>query len=85
MFGQLEQRFPILLNKIRMATERIPTVVTACFILHSVAKFLNDPEFEADIGDEMHEEIGVPDLGDASLHRRGALRRNQIANTIAGL
>lgn len=83
MFGQLKQRFPILQNKIRIATERIPLVITACFILHNVAKFLNDPDFECEVNPEANEQ--VEDLNGGNLLRRGQARRNQIAITIAGL
>lgn len=84
MFGQLKQRFPILQNKIRIATERIPLVITACFILHNVAKFLNDPDFECEA--PLQENEQEEDLNeDGSLLRRGQARRNQIAITIAGL
>ncbi|CAH1962759.1 unnamed protein product [Acanthoscelides obtectus] len=43
-FGQLKQRFPILHNKIRVDTEKVPSLVMSCFILHNVAKHLNDEE-----------------------------------------
>lgn len=39
-FGQLKARFPILKGPIRLKTERIPTIIVACFVLHNVAKYL---------------------------------------------
>lgn len=84
MFGQVKQRFPILQNKMRMATERVPSMIVACFILHNVAKFLNDPEFEEE--QPIHQDEGnVEHFADNNLYRRGEARRNQIATTIAGL
>ncbi|CAH1967270.1 unnamed protein product [Acanthoscelides obtectus] len=54
--GQLKQRFPILHNKIRVDTEKVPSL--SCFILHNVAKHLNDEDFAVDIpGDGEQEEI----------------------------
>lgn len=86
MFGQLKQRFPILHNKIRVATQRIPSIVLACFILHNVAKFLNDPEYETDDETRSETEDGEErDFDAANLRRRGETRRSQIATTIAGL
>lgn len=39
-FGQIKQRFPILQSKIRLSSERIPSIITACFTLHNIAKYL---------------------------------------------
>ncbi|CAH1959350.1 unnamed protein product [Acanthoscelides obtectus] len=47
-FGQLKQRFPILHNKIRIDTEKVPSLVMSCLILHNVAKHLNDEDFAVD-------------------------------------
>lgn len=80
-FGQLKQRFPILYSKIRVSIERIPPLITACFVLHNVAKYLNDPEFEVieedNISTDNHD-----NAIDGNLNRRGAIRRNRIANLI---
>lgn len=45
-FGQLKRRFPILLYTCRVKLENVPKVITACVVLHNVAKALNDPDFE---------------------------------------
>lgn len=49
MFGQLKQRFPILQSTIRLKTDRVPTMIVACFTLHNVAKFLKDEDFSEPI------------------------------------
>lgn len=87
MFGQLKRRFPILANTIRVSTQRIPQLISACIVLFNVSKFLNDPEFDGD-GDEG--EAGDQDNQmenedqNNTVYRRGAARRNQIAIAIAG-
>lgn len=82
-FGQLKQRFPILQSKIRVATERIPSFITACFILHNAAKFVNDPDFEMQRAADF-EPVDIPtpdyDLEINSLQKRGEKRRGLIAN-----
>lgn len=86
MFGQIKNRFPILQNKIRIATKRIPSFIIACFILHNVAKYLNDPDFETEtnIPDNGTYTSELGDYNQTSLRRRGEVRRNQVANIIAG-
>lgn len=81
-FGQVKQRFPILMNKIRMSTERIPSMIAACFILHNVAKYLNDPNFEEE--EEEQNVLEIPDhiVNDANVVRRSQNIRNHLANTI---
>lgn len=78
-FGQLKQRFPILHHKIRLATEKIPRVITCCFILHNIAKHLRDQDFEVDL-----QPPGVlPVLLDhENATRRGIERRLEITNLI---
>lgn len=86
-FGQLKQRFPILQYKIRVATELVPTVIGSCFILHNVAKFLNDDilpgneplttSSERSDEEEVFEEVGRQKRIDA-----GKIKRQSIAGTI---
>lgn len=83
-FGQLKKRFPILHSQIRVATERVPSIVLACFILNNVAKHLKDPDYGEDL-DDTEEEAENDHTIDNTLRRRGVARRNQIATTIAGL
>lgn len=85
-FGQLKKRFPILHGQMRVATERVPSIILACFILHNVAKYLLDPDYEydEDLNSDTENE-DEDDTTDANLRRRGVARRNQIATTIAGL
>jgi hypothetical protein len=78
-FGQVKQRFPILHQKVRLATEKIPRVITCCFMLHNTAKHLRDPDFEVDF-----QPPGVlPVLLDhENATRQGKERRFEIANLI---
>lgn len=78
MFGQLKNRFPFLLNKIRTATERVPDLVAACCVLHNVATYLKEEQFEGDVDEEPEEFAGTAMVdGD-----RGAFRREAIVNSI---
>ncbi|KAF2896252.1 hypothetical protein ILUMI_09923 [Ignelater luminosus] len=61
-FGQLEQRFPVLQNTIRISLQFIPMFIVACFVLHNVAKYLkNDAVME---GGNIQEEGNRNDLDD---------------------
>lgn len=84
-FGQVKQRFPILQSKIRLATERVPSVILCCFILHNVAKHIQDEDFEIrDLNDG--EDFNVPVEHDGiRIRERGQQRRDEIATAIYGL
>lgn len=88
-FGQLKQRFPILYQKIRISTERIPAFITACFILHNIAKYLQDPPFDEEDGSIDDNEENPDDnydraeIAEREVLRRGKLQRNAIANAIS--
>lgn len=82
LFGQLKRRFPMLQNTIRVATQRVPSFIIACFVLHNVAKTLNDQDFEGE-DETVEEPCNSEEYVEANLLRRGKLRRNQIANAIA--
>jgi hypothetical protein len=45
-FGQLKSRFPILQYKIRNKIENIPSIIICCVVLHNIAKFLKDDDFD---------------------------------------
>lgn len=80
-FGQLKQRFPILYQKVRINTERIPNLITSCFVLHNVAKYLNQDPFEPpELQLDEPEPINEVVVGD--LHRRGKTKRTAIADLI---
>lgn len=86
MFGQLKRRFPILGNTIRVATRRIPQLISACIVLFNVAKFVNDPEFDEDDHNDEEEAHAEEPNEHETLLIRGTARRNNIAATIlAGL
>ncbi|CAH2000279.1 unnamed protein product [Acanthoscelides obtectus] len=88
-FGQLKQRFPILHNKIRFDTEKVSSLVMSCFILHNVAKHLNDEDFAVDIpGDGEQEEIHnqhTADYADGVIRQRGQFRRDAMSRIILGV
>lgn len=55
VFGQLKKRFPALGNRIRVATANVPKMITACCVLHNVAKYLNEPDVEGPCVEEEEE------------------------------
>lgn len=86
MFGQLKRRFPILANTIRVSIRHVPQLITACMILHNIAKFLNEPQFD-DENDEEEEEAGPDEMNqeERNLLERGQAKRDLIATVIQGL
>ncbi|CAH1977915.1 unnamed protein product [Acanthoscelides obtectus] len=42
VFGQLKQRFPILVNRVRLAIRNSPKIIICCAVLHNIAKYLQD-------------------------------------------
>ncbi|XP_047136721.1 uncharacterized protein LOC124813551 [Hydra vulgaris] len=83
-FGQLKRRFPILRYCVRIKPEMIATCITACFILHNIAKTLNNPDFENEDVEEDDEEI-VPEIEEGNeqqLRLLGQQCRNEIALAI---
>jgi hypothetical protein len=86
-FGQLKRRFPILQGHIRVKLQKIPSVIIACFVMHNVSKYLNDPEDFPAFTDALNNE----DYNDAEINnderirRRGQDRRRQIADVLHDL
>lgn len=78
-FGQLKNRFPILKGKVRLKTDRIPTIIICCFVLHNVAKFLKDADY-----DEFYfeENTPIPSRLRENLSQ-GQNRRNEIAHQLS--
>lgn len=81
-FGQIKRRFPILRYGIRLKMENISTCIVACFILHNIAKELNEPDFE--IEDDFEEELQIEERRDVGnqLRIQGQNRRNDLADVI---
>ena len=83
-FGQIKKRFPILGNRIRVATEKIPKIVICCAVLHNIGKHLNDVfEIDEDAGNEScshdDEYDEVEEDGDRLLRMQGQQKRDEIA------
>ena len=52
-FGVLKRRFHVLHSEVRMAPDRVCTIVVACCILHNIAVILGEPDPEdCDMEDE---------------------------------
>lgn len=81
-FGQVKQRFPILQHKIRVATEKVPQIISCCFILHNVAKYLRDDDFPLEENREENVEGGQIEDQNIRVRERGIIRRMEIANII---
>lgn len=88
-FGQVKKRFPILHYKVRTALQTVPSVIICCFVLHNVAKYLNDtdnfPELEEDCDEgepEPAEEVGPVALSERRVRELGQQKREQIAASL---
>ena len=76
-FGLLKHRFHILHSEIRMAPDRVCTIIVACFVLHNMAVNLRESEVDdVHVDDEdcdVQEKYHGPENGKAV--------RKHIANT----
>jgi hypothetical protein len=74
-FGQLKRRFLILQYVCRVLSQRIPSIIICCFVLHNVAKHLIDVGF---VGNEegVNGEDAPIDVGE--LRQRGCHKRSDI-------
>lgn len=86
-FGQLKSRFRMLRVPVRIKTSRVPHFIMAAFILHNVAKKLNDIhtfDDEDDRNDSSDDEDNIEDNFDRDTRGRnrqkdaGMQKRNQI-------
>ena len=66
-FRLRKRRFHLLHSEIRMAPDRVCTIIVACIVLHNMAIHLREPKVDNGlIGDEeydLHEEYRGPDNG----------------------
>lgn len=81
-FGQVKSRFPMLQCGLRLKLETIPIAIACAFILHNVAKYLNDAD-----DFEVVEEEEVPIIAQVhdpllSLREKGEQKRFQIAQIL---
>lgn len=84
-FGQLKQRFPILQHKVRLSLNKIPKLIVCCFVLHNIAKHLQDEDPELPLFGENVEpvqEIENDIAVAANIRQNGEVRRNQLADII---
>ena len=64
-FGLLKRRFHVLHSEIRMAPDRVCTIIVACIVLHNMAIHLREPELDDGlIGDEEYD-LHEPENGNA--------------------
>lgn len=61
-FGQVKRRFPILMYKNRLSLDRVPSVIVSCFILHNVAKHLQEEDFGENIAENAENNAREGDL-----------------------
>lgn len=89
-FGQLKKRFPILQHPIRVALEKVPSIIVSCVILHNIAKYLQDDlpwdetEHEND-NENGNENLPEEEIGDAARRRLGQRKRDEIKTIISNL
>lgn len=88
LFGIVKRRFPLIGGVVRLKTETVPKVITACFVLHNISLDFNDTMiFDDDNGEEeqeaLHqEEEDLAEVAEAALRHQGQQRRNEIAEAL---
>lgn len=87
-FGKLKQKFPILRYGARLKLDRVAIYISTCFVLHNIARRLNDPD--GFYGEESQNISAVPEVHFNSesytdLSSRGQERKNSLKNIIATL
>ncbi len=69
--------------QVRLGSELIPTCISTCFILHNLAKHLQDPDFEdeEDVYEEEEEAIApvIVNENDQHIRNLGRQRRQEVA------
>ena len=83
MFQSTQTRFPILQNKIRIATDRIPSVIISCSVLQNIAKYLQDEDYYnlRQIENADKEDVAGVEFA-ARVRQRGQERRDEIPRII---
>lgn len=83
-FGQLKRRFPVLKYMCRVKLEKVPSIIICCIVLHNIAKYLGDADFEYNAEpDDNYHNGGDYEVEDGLL-QRARERRLEIANVILG-
>ena len=78
VIGQLKRRFPILKDRVRIKTDRVPILIACCAMLHNISKFLDDPVPDEDEAtEEDNREDGVEEGDDDALGPQDAVERAQ--------
>lgn len=81
-FGQLKQRFPILQYKVRLRLQKVPEILVCCIVLHNIAKFSQDPDFDLEQVnfENNHEMVDENIIDNMDNYRRlGMQRRDEIS------
>lgn len=79
-FGQLKRRFPILQYVNRVKLNRIANTIVCCFVLHNIAKYLQDEDFPDDDREENFDQ--GEDLAEGEIRIRGKRIQEQLATLI---
>lgn len=83
-FGQVKKRFPVLMNEIRVSLHKIPRIIISCFILHNVAKHLNDENHFPNIP-QAEDDYEENEENERQVRMHGIRRRNELANILFAL
>lgn len=85
-FGQVKRRFLILHGRVRLRLSKVPSVIVACFVLHNVAKYLDDrddfPDLPPDSDDDSDSASDDDEDDDLRIRQRGQDRRRTIAESL---
>lgn len=84
-FGQLKRRFPILKYGVRTALIKVPQIILICFMLHNIAKHLQDNDFNMEDesnGDDYEIEDDEYSANEVNMRREGVEKRIEISNML---
>ena len=81
--GQAKRRFFCMGSRLRIRTDRVPSLIAACFLLHNEAKRLYDPPFAYRRGPEDDYGNNASNLtltsGDVAVRAAGQRKRDELA------
>lgn len=80
----------MLLNKIRMKIDNVPSIAVCCFIVHNVAKRLNDEDFDFVLEERQEDEVRIARENEShcaarNVRERGQQKEQKLLDNIVGM
>jgi hypothetical protein len=85
-FGMLKRRFPMMGYVIRVKLSNVSSLIVAAFVLHNIAKFLKDEDFEDEPqpnqDSDSDEEQDLMERSASQIRAQGQRKRREVAQLI---